>query len=85
LPADQVHVLFHFGARPMVITEPLMRVAGFLAAFTGMYFTVVLSTDSTYRDEVAQDVAPEIRQAFAVRAAYRHAIALRNAPTTHDR
>lgn len=85
LPADQIHVLFHFGARPMVITEPLLRVAGFLAAFTGMYFTVVLSTDSTYRDEVAQDVAPEIRQAFAVRAAYRHAMALRNAPTADDR
>ncbi len=85
LPVDQIHVLFRFGERPMVITEPLMRVAGFLAAFTGMYFTVVLATDSTYRDEVAQDVAPEIRQAFAVRAAYLHAMALRNAPTADDR
>ena len=85
LPADQIHVLFRFGSRPMVITEPLLRVAGFLAAFTGMYFTVVLATDSTYRDEVAQDVAPEIRQVFAVRAAYLHAIALRHAPTAHDR
>jgi hypothetical protein len=62
-----------------VITEPLLRVAGFLAAFTGMYFTVVLSTDSTYRAEFAEDVAPRIRQALAVRAAYRHALGPRPA------
>jgi hypothetical protein len=60
--------------RDLVITEPLVRVAGFLAAFTGMYFTVVLSTDSTYRAEFAEDVAPRIRQALAVRTAYRHAL-----------
>ena len=56
--------------RTLVITEPLLRVSGFLGAFTGMYFTVVLSTDSTYRDEFAEDVAPQIRQALAVRVAY---------------
>ncbi len=67
-----VHVLltWHFGGRTLVITEPLLRVAGFLGAFTGMYFTVVLSTDATYRDEFAEDVGPEIRQALAVRVAY---------------
>lgn len=54
----------------LVVTEELLRVAGFLAAFTGMYFTVVLSTDSTYREEFAEDVAPQIRQALAVRALY---------------
>ncbi|MGD9703233.1 MAG: hypothetical protein AB7Q42_10860 [Acidimicrobiia bacterium] len=58
----------------LVITEPLVRVAGFLAAFTGMYFTVVLSTDSAYREEFAEDVAPRIRQALAVRTAYRYAL-----------
>ncbi len=69
---DQVRVLAHFdvGDRTLVVTEPLLRVAGFLGAFTGMYFTVVLSTDSTYRDEFAEDVRPQIRQALAVRAAY---------------
>ena len=60
------------GDNTLVISEPLLRVAGFLGAFTGMYFTVVLSTDSTYRDEFADDVAPQIRQALAVRAAYLH-------------
>ena len=44
--------------------------AGFLAAFTGMYFTVVLSTDATYREEFAEDVTPQIRQALAVHVIY---------------
>lgn len=58
------------GSGRLVVTEELLRVAGFLAAFTGMYFTVVLSTDATYREEFAEDVAPQIRQALAVRALY---------------
>jgi len=69
-----VHVLarLQLGGRTLVITEPLLRVAGFLGAFTGMYFTVVLGTDSTYRGEFAKDAGPQIRQALAVRLAYRH-------------
>ncbi len=72
---DQVHVIarWQVGGRALVLTEPLLRVAGFLAAFSGMYFTVVLGTDSTYRDEFARDAGPEVRQALAVRLAYRHA------------
>ncbi len=70
-----VHVLahLHFGGRTLVLTEALLRVSGFLGAFAGMYFTVVLSTDATYRDEFAEDAGPQIRQALAVRLAYRHA------------
>jgi hypothetical protein len=59
--------------RTLVLTEPLLRVAAFLGAFTGMYFTVLLSTDATYRAEFAEDVAPELRQALAVRCVYREA------------
>jgi hypothetical protein len=71
---DAVDVLASWtvSGRTLVITEPLLRVAGFLGAFTGMYFTVVLSTDATYREEFAEDVAPQIRQALAVRVAYLH-------------
>ena len=47
---------------------------GFLAAFAGMYFTVVLSTDATYRDEFAEDIGPELRQALAMRLLYRRAL-----------
>lgn len=69
---DEVNVLgaWNLGGREIVMTESLLRVAGFLGAFTGMYFTVVLSTDATYRDEFAEDVGPQIRQALAVRVAY---------------
>lgn len=70
---DDVNVLvsWHVSGRTLVITEPLLRVSGFLGAFTGMYFTVVQSTDATYRDEFAEDVAPQIREALAVRLAYK--------------
>lgn len=66
-----VYATWTVSGRDLVLTEPLLRVAGFLGAFTGMYFTVVLSTDATYRDEFAEDVAPEVRQTLAVRCAYR--------------
>jgi hypothetical protein len=57
--------------RTLVLTEALVRVSVFLGAFAGMYFTVVLSTDDIYRNEFADDVGPEIRQALAVREVYR--------------
>lgn len=71
--AEGRHVLstVTFGGRQLVISEPLLRVAGFLAAFAGMYFTVVLSTDATYREELSEDIGPELRQALAVRMLYR--------------
>ena len=59
-----------FGGRTLVLSEPLIRVSIFLGAFSGMYFTVVLTTDETYRREFADDVGPEIRQVLAVRCAY---------------
>jgi len=62
---------FELSGRELVLTEALVRVSVFLGAFAGMYFTVVLSTDDTYRNEFADDVGPEIRQALAVREAYR--------------
>lgn len=70
---DDLNVLFDagFGGRTLVLSEPLIRVSVFLGAFSGMYFTVVLTTDDTYRTEFSDDVGPEIRQALAVRTAYR--------------
>ena len=70
---EDVHVWasWELTGRTLVLNEPLVRVAGFLGAFTGMYFTVLLSTDATYREEFAEDVGPQVRQALAVRCAYR--------------
>lgn len=72
---DSVHVLWRLrlDGRELVLTESLLRVTGFLGAFTGMYFTVVLGTDATYRDEFTEDAGPQIRQALAVRLARHHA------------
>ena len=61
------------GGRTLVLTEPLLRVAAFLGTFSGMYFTVLLSTDAMYREEFAEDVAPQLRQALAVRRVYERA------------
>jgi hypothetical protein len=59
------------GDRNLVLTTELLRVAGFLTAFAGLNFTVYLLTDATYRDEFRNEVIADLRQAFAVRAAYR--------------
>lgn len=62
---------FTLTGRELVLTEQLLRVAAFLASFTGLYFTVYLVTDDTYRSEFQEDVVSEVRTAFAVRALYR--------------
>jgi hypothetical protein len=74
---ESVHTFatWHVGGRDLALTEPLLRVAAFLGAFTGMYFTVVLSTDATYREEFVEDIGPELRQSLAVRRVYRAALA----------
>jgi hypothetical protein len=77
----RVYVRWNIGDRSLVITEPLLRIAGFLGAFSGMYFTVVLATDATYRDEFADDVRPEVQRLFAARLAYTHALAANGPPS----
>ncbi len=70
---DEIHIFatFTLDARDLIISESLLRVSIFLGAFSGMYFTVTLWTDATYQEEITNDVGPQIRQALAVRAAYR--------------
>jgi hypothetical protein len=68
-----VLVRWSVGDRVLVVTGPLIRVAAFLGAFGAMYFTVLLSTDALYREEFADDVGPQLRQALAVRCVYRTA------------
>jgi len=55
----------------MVLTSALLRVAGFLATFAGLSFTVSLVTDPAYREEFRTDMASETREVFAVQAVYR--------------
>lgn len=59
--------------REVQLTAELLKISAFLAAFSGLYFTVVLVTDATYRAEFFDEILAELRQTFAVRAAYLHA------------
>lgn len=53
---------------PLVLTRQLLFVASFIAAFTGLQFTVSASTDETWRAEFVDDVVGDVREALAVRA-----------------
>ena len=57
--------------RDVELTEELLRVSGFLAAFSGLYFAVAAVTDANYREEFFSEVIGDVRQAMAVRAVYR--------------
>ena len=65
-------VLVEVGAlgRDLRLTEELLKISAFLASFSGLYFTVVLVTDGTYREEFFDEILAELRQTFAVRAVY---------------
>jgi hypothetical protein len=69
---EPVHELasFELFGRNLVLTEEMLRVAGFLAAFSAMYVTVSAVNDEAYRAEFYDELAAELRQAFAVRAVY---------------
>lgn len=54
----------------VVLTAELLKLSAFLASFSGLYFSVVLVTDDTYRREFFDAVLAELRQTLAVRAAY---------------
>ncbi|CAA9355541.1 MAG: hypothetical protein AVDCRST_MAG72-1772 [uncultured Nocardioidaceae bacterium] len=49
----------------------LLQVSVFLAAFSGLYFTVYAVTDQTYRDQFFTSLTNELEQAVGVRAVYR--------------
>jgi hypothetical protein len=64
--------------RQMVVTEELLRVAGFLTVFSGFYFAVSVLTDDTYREEFLEEVVGEMRRSLAVRAVYLAGLAQRD-------
>ncbi|HUG86166.1 MAG TPA: hypothetical protein VMM13_16500 [Euzebya sp.] len=52
---------------PVVLSVELVRVATFIAAFSGLQFTVSASTDEAWRAEFVDGVVGEVREALAVR------------------
>lgn len=72
LDADQLGELAAFpllGAEA-VLTEPLLLVAGFIAAFSGLQFAVASITDAVYRERFFSDIADKLREVLAVRRQY---------------
>src|SRR4051812_16863584 len=55
----------------VVVTAELLRVAGALAAVSGLYYAIAVFTDQTYRDEFLSELTGEMRESFARRADYR--------------
>ena len=70
--------------RSVVVSEELLRVAGFLAAFSGLYFAVTAVTDANYREEFFEEVVGDVRRALATRAVYLDALTARSAESVPD-
>lgn len=52
------------------ISNDLFQVSVFLAAFSGLYFTVYAVTDATYREQFFSDLSRELEQAIGVYTVY---------------
>lgn len=61
---------FDLFGHPVLLTETLLRVAGGMAAITGLYYAISILTDSTYRDEFMAGVTHEMRDVFEARDQY---------------
>lgn len=60
-----------FPPGPEVVSFELARVSIFLAAFSGLYFTVYAVTDATYREQFFTAITHELERAVNARVAYR--------------
>jgi len=54
-----------------LVSRELTQVAIFLAAFSGLYFTVYAVTDATYRKQFFTAISRELERAVSARVAYR--------------
>ena len=72
LTADQIDQMaaFHLLGAEIVLTRPLLMVAGFIAAFSGLQLAVASLTDAAYRDQFFSDIAARLREVLAVRRLY---------------
>ncbi len=64
--------LFHFGVlgERVVVTAELLRSSLGIAAFAGLYYTVAMLVDATYRDEFVGELTDQMRSTFATRTEY---------------
>jgi hypothetical protein len=52
------------------VTVELLRVSAGIAALSGLYYSVAVLTDSTYREEFLEELTGDLRSIFADRARY---------------
>ena len=66
------HPLLRFPllGKHVVITQELLRVAGAIGAFSGLYYAITALIDPNYRQEFLGDITEEMRSVFEARAAY---------------
>jgi hypothetical protein len=66
------HVLLEFDlfGEPVEITRELVRVSVGIALFSGVYWSVAVLTESTYREEFLAELTREMRETFTERAEY---------------
>jgi hypothetical protein len=55
---------------PLLISAALLKVAIGIANFTGLYYSIALLTDSTYRTDFLDNISTELRDLFTARAEY---------------
>jgi hypothetical protein len=55
---------------PLRPTTELLRVAGAIAALSGVYYAISVLTDDRYRDEFLDEITGQLRETFAARAEY---------------
>ena len=63
-------VEFDLFGHQAILSEELLRVAGAIAAFTGLYFAISMLTDDVYRREFLEELTSEMRESFTRRAEY---------------
>ncbi|MDO8213772.1 hypothetical protein [Conexibacter sp. CPCC 206217] len=55
---------------PLLLTYELLRVAGAIAALSGLYYAIAVLTDGAYREEFLDEITAQMRATFAARAEY---------------
>jgi hypothetical protein len=68
-------------ARYLPVSNELVQVSAFLAAFAGLYFTVYAVSDPSYREQFFTRVADDLERAIGVHAVYE--TLRRSSPTQH--
>jgi hypothetical protein len=61
---------FALGDIDVRVTAELLRVSAGIAALSGLYYSVAVLTDSTYREEFLEEMTGDLRAVFADRARY---------------